>query len=51
MTNLKAKKQELLNFIKYKCGYRDDIQQLLKSLSKMSYANLREWAIRNDIID
>lgn len=45
------KKQSLLNVIKWKCSFRDDIEQLLKSLSKMSYASLREWAIRNDIID
>lgn len=47
----KNRKNELLNFIKWKCSYRDDIEKLLKSLSKLSYANLREWAIRNDIID
>ena len=51
MKNLKAKKAELLSFIKWKCSYREDLPDLLKSLSKMSYANLREWAIRNDIID
>lgn len=51
MANLKAKKAELLNFIKYKCKWREDVNDLLKTLKKLSYAKLRDWAIANDIID
>ena len=46
-----SKKKELLNFIKWKCSYREDLKDLLKRLESLSYSDLREWAIRNDIID
>lgn len=48
---IKEKKAELLSFIKYKLRGADDLDKQLKSLSRLSYKALREWAIRNDIID
>jgi hypothetical protein len=51
MFSEESKKKELLNFIKWKLDYRGDLPELLKRLDCMSYSDLREWAIRNDIID
>lgn len=49
--NDEARKAQLLNFIKYKIQYEDDKEEVLEKCRKMSYHKLREWAIRNDIID
>lgn len=45
------KKSELINFIQWKCRYDEDLEETIKECRKMSYHELREWAIRNDIID
>lgn len=49
--SITARKKELLEFIKYKLGSRYDEYVKDYRLDKISYAKLREWAIRYDIID
>ena len=53
MTRTEAKKQELLNFIKWKIRFFTEQEQkeTLQKCKNMSYKALREWAIRNDFID
>jgi hypothetical protein len=46
------KKAELISFIQYKLSYdKDYLNSILPDLQKMSYADLKVWSIRNDIID
>jgi hypothetical protein len=45
-------KVELISFIKYKLSYdKEYLNSILPDLKKMSYADLKVWSIRNDIID
>lgn len=44
-------KAQLLEFIKWKCRYDKNPEETMKECREMSYHELREWAIRNDIID
>lgn len=48
------KKQELINFIinyKLKHVSKEERDNTLELIKNKSYADLREWAIRNDFID
>jgi hypothetical protein len=53
MTRTEAKKQSLLEFIRWKMrnGGDSNISATMTKLRKMSYKALERWAMANDIID
>ena len=55
MTPTQAKKESLINFIRWKMENGGDtlteIRETIAKLKKMSYKALREWAIIHDFID